>query len=304
MEKKLELVILGLILAISPASVGFATAIDTKELCLVWLECDKCGTVEEECDDCTGTGYIEWTKTYINCSGSTVTDGDCDDCKWEIPTGYNWCEVPDSPFQQTLDSDFDVDANGAEGCPGDCDSTGTYVSCHWDVTIHREYDADTLTAWTDDLTIKECRSTPITMQNQGDVITYTAGSSTTTTTGGDCSFTTGVKADAVEAEVGAGYSYSASQSKSFSGSISHTVSSSDEGKKIGGFIEQVRRKTKIKLRRWGCNGEITADAETGWARKVLDPSPNYYTGTTSSDVYDNEQNTSVLSGGTVSQSTS
>jgi hypothetical protein len=268
------------------------------EGCTASFTCDACGTVEQECDDCTGWGYLSWTKSYTNCGGGTTYNNDCDDCTWNLSWGYTYCDVPDG--EDVFDVDLDVATTGTKvqaDCT--CDSTGTSAGCHWDVTVHREWDAELLTGWQVDKVIRAVRSSPIEMHAVNDVITYTAGGSVTVETGWDFSFTSGVKADAVSAEIGSGYSYSTTQTTGFTGSTSHTVTAGDVSKYIGGFAVVTRRKVQVEVHHWGCAGEIGADAESGWARKADPAMADYYIGNTPSNVYAWELNTSLITGGTL-----
>ncbi len=294
----LRFIICALILMVSLSERATAYTFHCLEGCTTY-DCCGCG-VPEECDNCTGYGWITWTHEY---TGEWYLEGSATDCD-DI---YN-CEYAELGFvledNATEDASVEFSTYGSEyNASCECVDGDTECSCTYEYTVHNEWDAEPLTNWTDDVQILVCKCSPIQMQNQGDKITYTAGNSTTTTTGWDFSFTTGIKAEVVELAASSTYSYSESQTKSFLGSTEHTVSASDVGKHIGGFASQWIRKKQIRLHHWGCDGEISGDRETEWVRKVDPASPDYRIGNSPSDVWSKEKNTGLMTdNGSLSES--
>lgn len=297
------------VLSIFAASQAFAVLLDRKEGCSANMTCNGTGsgggtTVPMQCDDCFGPGWITWTKAYVNCSGGTTYNDDCDDQTWDLPWGYVYCDVPAG--QKTFQDGASVSTYGTistgSGWNCSCGPGPTKHSCQFDVTVHREYDADKTSNWSTEKVILAIRSSPVLMQSAGDVRTYTASGSTTTTTGWTFSFTGGAKGEAVEAAVGASYSYSESDTQTFGSSISHTVEASEEGDYIGGFASQVRQSCDVEWFKWGCSGKISGP-NTGKVYRVTGAaSPDYRTGATQGAVTDQETNANILEGGIITGS--
>jgi len=276
-------------------SICSATAIHRKEGCSADFTCTA-SSAPIECDNCTGYGWLTWTKSYTNCSGGTTSNNDCDDQTWDLPWGYTYCSVPEG--QNTFDVDLDVSTNGAVNSgSGDCEAGSTTWSCHWDITVHRQYDAVKTGNWEVDSEIVRLYGGPIAM-TAGVTYSYQATGTTSTTTGWTFSFTGGAKGKAVEGAVGAEYSYESSTEKSFSTSASYTALTTDQGRYLGVFAEQTRMKVAVTLYEWGCSGQVSATPGTVY--KVSGVALlNIRLGNSAAAVANQQQNESLISGGSV-----
>ena len=292
--------VLMLFLSLAIPLAAANAAIDRKEGCSASFSCNGCAILEEECDDCTGWGWLTWTKAYTNCDGGTTYNDDCDGCLWDLPWGYVFCQVPDSPVpEKVFDVDLDVSTTGTEIQPDcSCDSTGTDASCHWDVTVHREWEYDKESAWVVDKSIKHVPCTAVQMV-LGSTFSHTTGTQTTITTGWSFSSSVGVESDGLKAEFGSTYSYSESETLSHGIGESHEVQPADVGRYIAGTTIQDRIKCSGTAKKYGCSGLIAS--YSGDFRRAQQPSPTWVYGDTAADCYNQEVNTSIMTSDTLGQ---
>ncbi len=293
-----RVVMAAMILGAMLQSSGGAAVIHRKEGCAADFTCPQ-SQAPDECDNCTGFGNLSWTKSYTNCSSQTVSDTDCDGTTWDLAWGYSFCSVPAG--QNTFDVDLDVSTKGAvlDSYTEDCGDGPTQYGCHWDILVHRQYEAQKIGNWAPDGTIRVLKVGPV-LVSHPNIYSYQSGGSTTTTTTWTFSFEAGGKKAAVEAAIGGGFTYQSSTTQSFSQTASRPTNAADDGQYLGCFAEHQRVKVSVNFWEYGCGGVVEGPT-AGTVYKTASPTAalNILVAPTIAGVLSLQQNEQLLSGGTV-----
>ncbi len=222
--------------------------------CFVRFGCNKDGTdpdgdtAPDQCDRCTGYGHLNWTWYYTNILGTGMEiEYYCDD----TVSGGEW-HTPIVDDNETLDADVGFYTYGAvwdcvnQQCTGDSQHL-----CHWNVTVHGQYEAESTGPWEEGYVIKRKTSAiSITQAMVDDTITWQKGGSSTLSLGGNAGFTAGVKK---VLELAAQITFEYSTETNWSLTYTHTYKQEEVGKHSAAFYWQQRDRMPVRYRRWVCN---------------------------------------------------